>query len=135
MFKRQGFRTETRKNFYLKGNKIDETGKRRLTDIDVYATKDKDEVILIECKSAGKQTLRSELLRLVKNHGKISNYLIEKLGKSLLVSSILIGHCNKLDLIDAKRRAKVPFTFFTPNEFYREYKNRLKGEPRWLFTD
>ena len=134
VFKRQGFRTETRKNFYLKGNKIAETGKRRLTDIDVFATNDKNEVILIECKSARKQISRGELLRVVRNHGKISDYLSEKFGSSLLVSSILIGHCNKLDIVDAKRRSKISITFVTPNEFYLEYKDVLKGEPKWLFT-
>lgn len=134
-FKKQGFRTETRKIFYLKGSKIAEEGKRRLTDIDVFATKDKSEIVLIECKSARKQISRSKLLRLIRNLGKISDYLAEKYGKSVHVSSIIVGHCNKLDKVDARRRAKISTNFFTPKKFYQEYKPDLKGEPKWLFTD
>lgn len=135
VFKRQGFRTETRKIFYLKKNKIAETGKRHLTDIDVFATKDENEVIMIECKSAKKQVSRGKLLRHIKNLNKISNYLVEKYGRNILVSSIVIGYCNKLDIVDAKRRTKIPITFFTPDKFCQEYKYDLKGEPKWLFTD
>lgn len=52
-----------------------------------------------------------------------------------LVSSIVIGHCNRLDIVDAKRRTKIPIKFLSPDEFYEEYKEGLKGEPRWLFID
>lgn len=135
VFKKRGFRTETRKIFFLKGNKIAEEGKRRLTDIDVFATKDGSEIVLIECKSARKQISRSKLLRLVRNLGKISDYLVEKHGRNTLLSSIIIGYCNRLDIVDARRRANIPTIFFTPKKFYREYKADLKGEPKWLFTD
>jgi len=134
-FKRRGFITETRKIFYLEGTKIAEKGKQRLTDIDVFAVKNKSEIILIECKSAKKQISRSKLLHIIRNFGKISDYIADEYGKNVLVSSIIVGHCNKLDKVDARRRAKIPTKFFTSKSFYLEYKADLKGEPRWLFTD
>ena len=133
VFKKRSFKTETRKNFYLKGNHVAEKGKHRLTDIDVFVTKDNNEVILIECKSAKKQTSRSKLLRIVRNHNKISTYLVKKIGKGLVVSSIYIGYCNELDIIDAKRKSTIPIAFLTPLEFYQQYKRNLKGTPEWLF--
>ena len=136
VFRRQGFKTETRKQFYLRGNTItEERTKRILTDIDVYALKDNEKALLIECKSAKKQISRRKLLSLVRNLSRIAGYLNEKIGKSLLLSAIVIGYCNRLDMIDARKRADVNITFPTPEEFYKKYRRYLKGEPKWLFVD
>lgn len=135
VFRRQDFRTKTRKNFYMEENRISEKKtKRLLTDIDVYAIKSR-RALLIECKSAKKQIPRRKLLSLVRNFNRIAGYLCEKNGKTLSVSAIVIGYSNRLDRVDAGRRAKIEIEIITPREFYRKYKNELKGEPRWLFVD
>ena len=135
VFKRQDFRTKTRKNFYMEENRISEKKtKRLLTDIDVYAVKGK-RALLIECKSAKKQIPRRKLLSLVRNFNRIAEFLCEKKGKTLSVSAIVIGYCNRLDIADAGRRAKIEVQIITPREFYRKYRKELKGEPRWLFVD
>lgn len=135
VFRRQDFRTKTRKNFYMEENRISEKKiGRLLTDIDVYAVKNK-KALLIECKSAKKQISRQKLLNLVKNFNKIAEYLYEKNDKSLSISATVVGYCNSLDIVDARRRAKIEIEIITPREFYTEYKKELKGEPRWLFVD
>lgn len=135
VFKRQDFRTKTRKNFYMKENRISEKKtKRLLTDIDVYATQSR-RALLIECKSAKKQIPRQKLLSLVRNFNRIAGYLCEKNGKTFSVSAIVIGYCNRLDRVDAGRRAKIEIAIITPREFYGKYRKELKGEPRWLFVD
>jgi len=132
---KQDFRTRTRKNFYMKENRIsEEKTKRLLTDIDIYATQN-GSALLIECKSAKKQIPRRKLLSLVRNFNRIAGYLCEKNGKTFSVSAIVIGYCNRLDRVDAGRRAKIEIAIITPREFYGKYRKELKGEPRWLFVD
>jgi len=134
VFRKRGFTTETRRIFYLHGNEITEKETRhRLTDIDVLASKDEEGIFLIECKSAKKQISRSSLMRKAKDFENIADYLSRKIASSLPISSIIIGNSNKLDILDAKRRARIPTTILSPSEFYQEYKKDLEGEPKWLF--
>ena len=132
-FKRKGMKTSRRKYFYLDDGRISETDTGRpLTDIDIFAQdEEKGEALLVECKSAKKQISRNQLLRIVKNFGKIAHYL--KIEKNFSASAIIIGYFNELDMIDAKRRSGTPITFFTPRKFRQNYRKELEGEPRWLF--
>lgn len=134
LFRKKGFSTETRKIFYLQGNEVTEeqTG-YRLTDVDVLASNDKEGLFLIECKSAKKQISRSKLMQKVRDIEKIAGYLSKKSENSLPISSMIVGNCNKLDVIDVKRRARMPIAVLSPKEFYQQYKKDLEGEPRWLF--
>jgi len=132
VFKRKRFETETRKNFYFVGDRITELKtKRRFTDIDVFALKEEKEAFLVDCKSGKKQVSRSELVRLIKKHERITNHLREN---GLEVSSIIIGNFNELDMADAERRKNIRVTLITPYEFYQQNKEYLEGEPEWLFS-
>ena len=133
-FEAPEMKTSRRKYFYLDNGRIAErdTG-TALTDVDVLTIDEgKREAVLVECKSAKKQLSRSQLLRTVKNFERIAYYL--QTEKNLNASTVIIGNLNELDMIDAKRRSGIPMTFFTPREFYLRYKEKLKGEPQWLFT-
>jgi len=130
-FRRRGCQTQTRKMFYLRGNEItEEKTKHRLTDIDVFASKPEEGITLVECRSAKGQISRSRLMQKVKSIGAIADYLSKK---QLPISAIMIGNCNKLDILDAKRKAKIPVAVLSPMEFYQQHKKYLEGEPRWLF--
>lgn len=134
VFRHRGFRTETRKYFYLEDGKITEKKtSHRLTDIDVFGVNEKNKIaILIECKSAKKQISRRKLLHIVKNFGEIGYYLRDR--KKLNVSGIVISNFNELDIVDAKRRSEFAIAFFSPYEFYSKYKKELRNEPKWLFS-
>lgn len=134
VFRKKGFSTETRKIFYLRGNEVtEEQTRHRLTDIDVFAYKEKEELFLIECKSAKKQISKSKLMREVRDLEKIASYLSRKSENSLNISLMIVGNCNSLDVIDVKRRTRIPIAIFSPKEFYQQFKEELKGEPLWLF--
>jgi hypothetical protein len=69
----------------------------------------------------------------VKDLEKVAGYLGKKSENRLSISCIIIGNCNRLDIIDAERKARNPITILSPNDFYQKYKKDLEGEPKWLF--
>ena len=134
VYRAEGFDTETRKKFYWQGNTLTESETTRcFTDVDIFAVKGDQEIQLVECKSAKRQTSRKALLVKVKALGKIGEFLTGDKGNKPQISATIIGKCNFVDKIDAERMLQIPVSFISPKEFYDAHKNQLKGEPKWLF--
>lgn len=133
-YKRLDFKTETRKYFYIKDGEVtEEITRHRFTDIDVFLVNEKErKVILIECKSAKKQMSRGQVFRIIKNFERVGLYLSQE--KNLNAEGIVIGSVNRLDIVDARRKSRIPVKFFSPYKFYIQHKKELKGEPKWLFS-
>jgi len=136
VYRAEGFDTETRKKFYLLRNELTEREtKRCFTDVDVLAVKGKEEMQLVECKSAKRQMSRKTLSLKVRALGKVGEFLSRNPSNRFHISATIIGECNNIDKIDAQRMTRIPISFLTPSEFYTIHKEQLKGEPKWLFSN